>query len=222
MRYGETSLIAFLLTDQIGRQNYLIQGARGGKNRRTALFQPMMVLDFEGIASPRLQMHRMKDAAAMPLKSIPFDVRKSTIALFMAEVLYRLIKEVEPHSPLLDFVVGSVEMLDALPDEGVANFHLWFLVRLSSYLGFYPGNEPLKFFDIKEGIFVPSKPSHGICFDEADTLILSELMTTDDLSQLQLSRTSRGRFLTSMLRYFGYHLDTVGTIRSVDILREVF
>ena len=48
------------------------------------------------------------------LQSLPFDVRKSTIALFMAEVLYRLVKECEPNQRLFDFVWGSVAALDAL------------------------------------------------------------------------------------------------------------
>jgi DNA repair protein RecO (recombination protein O) len=233
MRYGESSLIVFMLTDVLGRQNYLLQGVRTarGRGNKAALYQPMFVVDIEGLESPRMQMHRIREAAsAMPLTSIPFDVRKSTIALFMAEVLYRLIREVEPHSPLFDFVVGSVAALDALEDggegSGVANFHLWFLVRLSAHLGFYPGNDPVAggWFDIREGLFTPLMPEHRLAMDPDNALTLSILMNVepDGLSALRLTRTARAAFLTSMLTYFGYHLDAIHNVRSIEILRDVF
>ena len=72
--------------------------------------------------------------------SVPFDVRKSTISMFMAEVLYRLIREVEANEPLFDFLCEAVLKLDAMR-EGVANFHLWFLANLSRLLGYRPGND---------------------------------------------------------------------------------
>jgi DNA repair protein RecO (recombination protein O) len=228
MRYGENSLIVFMLTDVIGRQNYLIQGLRNGKNNKTALYQPMFVVDFVGLESPRLQMHRMKEAInAMPLHTVPFDVRKSTIALFMAETLYRLVREAEPQSPLFDFVTESIAALDALDsDAATANFHLWFLVNLSFHLGFYPGNEylPGGWFDIREGLFAPRKPSHGLVLDPDNALILNVMMITEpsELGTIQLSRTSRAAFLTAMLTYFGYHLDATNNIRSIEILRDVF
>lgn len=222
MSYGETSLIAFMLTDTLGRQNYLVQGAR--KGHRNALFQPMFVLDIEAATSPRLQMHRVREVVnAMPLNSTPFDIRKSTIALFMAEVLYRLVKETGPQSPLFDFVTHSIQTLDSLTD-GVANFHLWFLVHLSFHLGFYPGNEPVPnaFLDIREGLFTPYRPMHDFVLSRENTAILTSLMSTPDLAQIKLTRTVRSQFLTEILRYFAYHLDTTHQIKSVEILKEVF
>ncbi len=226
MRYGENSLIAFMLTDLLGRQNYMIQGVRSGRNSKAGLYQPMFMVDFVGLESPRLQMHRMKEATnGMPLRTIPFDVRKGTVSLFMAEVLYRLIKESEPNSPLFDFVLGSIAALDALEDDNaVANFHLRFLVQLSFHLGFYPGNEPVEggWFDIQEGLFVRHQPSHRHAIDPANTQVLGALMSIEDLSSLRLGRMARSGFLTAMLAYFGYHLDAIHNVRSVEILRDVF
>ena len=142
IKYGDSSMVAYLFTDLFGRMNYMIQGVHSsrGRGNKAALFQPMFLVEFEGIEQPQARMHRMKEVRSLtPLSSLPFDVRKSTIALFMAEVLYRLVKECEPNQRLFDFVWGSVAALDAL-DEGVANFHLWFLTNLSRFLGFSPGN----------------------------------------------------------------------------------
>ena len=228
VKYGESSLVAFLLTDVLGRQNYMVQGVRSarGHGNKGALFQPMFVLEFEGLESSHMQMHRMKEVrTAFPLASVPFDVRKSTISLFMAEVLYRLIREVEPDSPLFDFVSGSVAALDGMTG-GVANFHLWFLVRLSSFLGFYPGNEylPGGYFDIQEGLFALSMPQHRLALSQDNSRILADFMAcgVDNLASIGLSRVQRSDFMTAILTYFGYHLDAISQVKSIQILKEVF
>ena len=136
LKYGDSGMVVYLLTDSGGRQSYMVQGVRSarGHGSKLALFQPMFAVEFEGLESSRMQMHRFREVrSGIVLQSLPFDVRKSTIALFMAEVLYRLVKECEPNQRLFDFVWGSVAALDAL-DEGVANFHLFALNGLPRVL----------------------------------------------------------------------------------------
>lgn len=228
IKYGDTSVIAYLLTDVGGRQSYMVQGVKSarGRGNKGALLQPMFILEFEGLVSPKAEMHRIREMrCAVPLRTVPFDVRKSTVSLFMAEMLYRLVREVEPNSPLFEFVWDSVGTLDAM-QEGVANFHLWFMVGLSRYLGFFPGNEyvPGYWFDIREGCFTPVMPLHGTVFSRENASLLGQLMDAlpDEIASIPLGRGRRVDFLNSMLLYFGYHLDAVRDIRSVDILREVF
>ncbi len=229
IKYGDSSLVAYLLTDTRGRQSYMVQGVRStrGHGNKGALLQPMFLLEFEGVESSRggSEMHRIREMrAAVPLRTVPFDVRKSTVALFMAEMLYRLVREVEANSPLFDFVEEAVTALDTM-EEGVANFHLWFMVALSRHLGFFPAGEWLKgsWFDIREGIFTPIQPK-GAYFTRENAVLLGALMdiSPNDLAALPLNRTRRVDFLNSMLAYFDYHLEATRDIRSVDILREVF
>lgn len=228
IKYGDSSLVAYLLTDVCGRQSYMVQGVKGsrGKGNKAALLQPMFMLEFEGMESPKAEMHRIREMrSAPPLRSVPFDVRKSTVSLFMAEMLYRLVREVEPNSPLFDFVCGSVAALDGM-SEGVANFHLWFMVGLSRHLGFFPGNEYVSgcWFDVREGLFTPVMPLHGMVFSQENSRLLGKLMETSptEIASIALGRGQRVDFLNSMLSYFGYHLDGIRNVRSVDILREVF
>lgn len=228
IKYGDTSLVAYVLTDTLGRQNYLVQGVKSGrgKGNKAALLQPMFLLEFEGIPSRHSQMDRMKDVRlSQPLQSIPFDVRKSTIALFMAEVLYRLVREVEPDSPLFGFVRDSVTALDRM-EEGISNFHLWFLVQLSAFLGFYPAGEYSEgdWFDITEGSFVGRFPEHAIAVSRPNSALLASLMgvEAEQLGSLPLSRSQRADFLADMLHYFGYHLDAIDKVQSVRMLGEIF
>ncbi len=228
LKYGDSSMIVYLLTDVGGRRSYMVQGvrSRSGRGSKLALFQPAFPVEFEGLESNRMQMHRFKEVrAGFTLRNLPFDVRKSTIALFMAEVLYRLVRESEPNEALFGFVWNSVGALDVLTD-GVADFHLWFLANLSRFLGFCPGNGYTEgaWFDIHEGLYTPVRPAHSGYLSQECTRILGELMERDvcELGSLGLNRRQRVDFLDAMLAYFGYHLDAVGTVRSVHILREVF
>ncbi len=228
VKYGDSALIAYILTDTLGRQTYMVQGGRSAKSRsnKAALLQPMFLVEVEGIVPTQGEMHRIREIrTSTPLVSIPFDARKSTIALFMAEVLYRLIKEVEAPGPLFDFIAGSVAALDRL-EEGTANFHLWFLVQMSYFLGFYPGNEYREgwWFDVREGLFVQGRPSHAMILSQEASRTLDALMAASiaELGALELSRTQRSGFLAALLTYFGYHLDGINRVESLAILRDVF
>jgi len=228
LKYGDSSMVAYLLTDVGGRRNYMIQGVRSrhGRGSKLALFQPMFPVEFEGLESSRQELHRFKEVqAGFALRNLPFDVRKSTVALFMAEVLYRLVRESEPDGALFDFVWNSVGALDAMGD-GVANFHLWFLANLCRFLGFRPGNDytPGAWFDIREGLYTLSQPPHPGTMNRRCARMLCDLMECDVrlLAGIGLNRAQRSEFLDAMLVYFGYHLDAIDAVQSVRMLREVF
>ncbi len=227
LKYGEKGLIVHMLTDTHGRQSYMIQGVRPtARGSRMALLQPMFAVEFVGLNSSKMSLHRLKDLApGIVLQTIPFDVRKSTMALFMAEVLYRLVRESEPADALFDFVWGSVAALDHI-DEGIANFHLWFLANLSRPLGFSPDNEyeDGAWLDIRDGHFTPHAllPSHALTPENAR--ILHDMLECDVryLGEIGLNRTQRVEFLEAMLKYYAYHLESIHSVESIRILREVF
>ncbi len=227
LKYGEKGLVVHMLTDTHGRQSYMIQGIRPtAKGSRMALLQPMFAVEFEGLTSSKLTMHRLKDLApGIVLRTLPFDVRKSTIALFMAEVLYRLVRENEPLGELFDFVWGSIEALDHI-DEGIANFHLWFLANLSRPLGFSPDNEYTDgaWLDIRDGHFTPHALLPSCALAPENARILHDMLECDVryLGEVGLNRTERVAFLEAMLKYYAYHLEGIKAVESIRVLKEVF
>lgn len=227
VKYGDNSLVVFMLTDIKGRTSFMVRGVKSGRGgNKLALFQPMFVVEFEAASSSKAQMDTIREVhSAIALETLPFDIVKSTIALFMAEVLYRLVRDVEPESPLFDFVCDAVERLDRI-EAGVANFHLKFMVELSRHLGFYPSSDYRQgdVLDIREGVFINYEPSHGKVMSVENSQTLARFMVTDfdTLDTIPMNRTLRDSFLSAMLEYFDYHLDSVRNIRSVEILRTVF
>lgn len=227
LKYGEKGVIAHILTDTLGRQSYMVQGIRPSSHgSKMALLQPMFAVEFEGLTSSKMSMHRMKDLVpGMVLHTTPFDIRKSTQMLFMAEVLYRLIRENEPIESLFDFVWGSVQALDVL-EEGVANFHLWFLANLSRPLGFSPDNEYSNgaWLDIRTGHFTPHALIPSAALTPENARILHDMLECDVryLGEIGLNRHERVEFLEAMLRYYTYHLEAIRTVESLNILKSLF
>ena len=228
VKYGDKSLIVQMLTSTFGRQSYIVQGLGSGKGRgsKMALYQPLFALEYEGVISDKSDLHRMRDVqSGIVLQSTPYDVRKSTIALFMAEVLYRLVGESQADQLLFDFVWGSVEALDTM-EQGVANFHLWFLANLSRPLGFSPDNDYTDgaWLDIRDGHFTPHALIPSMALTPENARILHDMLECDVryLAEIGLNRTERVSFLEAMLKYYAYHLDSIRSVESLRILSEVF
>ena len=228
VKYGDSSMVVQMLTDRYGRQSYMVQGVRSSRGRgsKMALFQPLFVLSFEGLEPPHGDLHKMREVQNdIVFKSVPYDIRKSTMALFMAEVLYRLVGESEANEPLFDFVYHSVQALDEV-DEGVANFHLWFLANLSRYLGYFPGNEHQKgcWFDMREGLYVSTMPLHDHLMNPEEAELLRDLTECDldCLGEIPLNRDQRVAMLSRLVEYYSIHLDAIRSVRSIEILQEVF
>lgn len=229
IKYGETSLIAHVYTNLLGRQTYMLNGVRGSASKqRSALIQPLFLLDIEAYPSRKNStMCKAKEfKAAYPLQSLPFDVHKNVIALFMGEVLYRLVREEEQNLPLYNFLYNHVLLLDQM-EKGVSNFHLYFLAQLAKHLGFFPGNtyqQHLPYFDMRQGIFVAFKPQHFQHMNKETSALLSELLEIKpmELHNIKLCREQREMLLRSLIDYYSTHLGVKNPIRSLSVLQEVF
>ncbi|MDR0659576.1 MAG: DNA repair protein RecO [Prevotellaceae bacterium] len=228
IKYKESSSIIYLYTNGFGRQTYLINGARSGKNKaKSNLFHPLFLLDVEAYHNPKSDIQRIKECQlSIPLQNVPFSLTKSSLALFISELLYKVVREEEANLELFDFIYHSILMLDEL-EEGVPNFHLHFLAQLSKYLGFYPNRtkqEDSAYFDIKTGEFCVLRPRHPLFFSTENTVLLSRLieLSASQLFQLELNRHQRQSFLNSMMEFYGFHFENLSQLRSLLVLNEVF
>ena len=228
IKYKDNSSIVYLYTNGFGRQTYLVNGLRSSKSKAKAnLFHPLFLLDIEAYHNPKSDIQRLKECQlTIPLQSTPFSLAKSSVALFISELLYKVIREEEPNAELFDFLYHSILMLDELED-GVANFHLHFLAQLSKYLGFYPNvskQGDATYFDIKTGEFCILRPRHPLFFSTENTTLLSQLMnlSASQLSLLELNRYQRSAFLSSMIDFYSFHFEKLSQLRSLHVLNEVF
>ena len=111
-------------------------------------------------------------------------------------------------------------------EEGVANFHLWFLAHISRFLGFAPGNEYIEesFFDMREGEYTPIRPLHDKFLNAEYARLLNDLIECDVqyLGEIGLNRTQRVDMLHALTDYYALHLDSIRKVQSISILQQLF
>ena len=227
-RYGESSLVVHCYTEDYGRQSLMLKGVRKSrKQNRSNLFQPLFILDFEVYHKNTREMQLVKEVTrAIPMNSIPYDITKSTQAIFMAEVLYRVVKEQEPNPMLAHFLISSIQYLDAL-EEPSADFHIIFLFQLSKYLGFYPQNnygQIHKYFDLSSGLFKTHVGDPEIYLDGALSKLWSRFIELDyqNVKEAGFNSVQRKVILEKLVRYYKLHVEGMGDIRSLVVLHDFF
>jgi len=227
IKYQENSLIVYLYTNKYGRQTYIAKGVYSSKSKNKAnLFQPLFLLDIETIYHERANMQSIRECKlAETFNTIHVNVYKSAIALFIGELLYKVIREEEVNNGLFEFLYNSICLLDELED-GISNFHLHFMTQLSKYLGFLPSNNSGNnvYFDIKSGQYTQLKPLHPQYFDTTSTQILSNLqkLSASDIHILKINHNDRYTFLDNMIDFYSFHFDRILPVYSLSVLHEVF
>ena len=227
VKYSETSLIACIYTEMHGRQSFIINGVRNKNSPvKVAVFQPLYLLELEIYYKTGREIHRIKNARiANPYSTIPFDIRKSTQVMFLAEILYKCLREEEPNSELFNFIYHSLSLLD-LSETGINNFHIWFLFNLTRFLGINPSRDNAlvsNFFDLQSALFVSHEPLHNQFTDKHITTLFSRLFDIDSSSieQLNYSQNERKLILEKLLEFYKIHFDNLGEIKSLEVIKEV-
>ncbi|HNM25455.1 MAG TPA: DNA repair protein RecO [Saprospiraceae bacterium] len=228
VKYGETSVIADIFTEERGLHSFIAGSVRTAKSRMPlGLFQPMTVIDLVAYVRDREgSLNRLKECRASEVFSaIPFDVRRGAVALFMAEICRKSIHEAEPQPDLFDFLLDNLLWLDSTPHP-IANLHLHFLLHLTGFLGFQPQQEietDEVFFDLREGAFSPVPPPHPSYLEAGDTALLLELMATplQEAHQVPLGRPQRKLLLQRLLQFYQLHLPGFSAVNTPDILDMV-
>lgn len=228
IKYSETSVIATVFTEEFGRQSFLIKGVRSKKSKIKAnILQPLYLLDMEVYFKQNRDLQSVKEIQnAFIFRTIPYDLRKSSLAIFIAEVLYKTIREQEANKDLFVFLFHTIQILD-VKDEGVKNFHIYFLIQLTKYLGFFPGNkysEENSYFDLKNGSFVQIKPMHPHYVRPELSKLFSQIIPFSDIQNenVTMNYIQRMEILEKIIEYYYLHNDGVSNIKSLSILKEVF
>ena len=204
-KYADHGLILHAIDSGVGRQSFLVRGIKRGN--AVAAFHPLNILDVVSVVSPKSTLAQLREwEPALPLHTLRNDLTKSSVAMFLSEVLYRSFTSGLADPELFGWLCGAVERLEA--EEGsVANFHLWFLVGYAVQLGFMPAAsvEP-------PGLFTPDEEA---LFHRILASSLSEALA------IPLSAARRQAFSRKMLQYLSYHLGTTVDARSLDVLHAV-
>ncbi|RVU00333.1 DNA repair protein RecO [Mucilaginibacter limnophilus] len=225
--YSESSVIVQVFTEKFGMQSYIINGVKKPKAKIPRnMLQPLHLVDMVVYHKNAGSVQRISELKNSPvLQTIPYDVIKSCIAIFLNEVLYKAVRQQSADEQLFDFVFNAIEWLDH-QNDGLANFHLLFLLQLTRYLGFYPdkaGAKDAAYFDMKNGVFSNYKPDGVLYLSPPHTQNLIKLLQSGfgASAQIRLSNDERRYMINKLLEYYALHIEGFGSIRSHEVLEDV-
>jgi DNA repair protein RecO (recombination protein O) len=227
VQYSESSIIVKIFTEEFGLQSYIVKGIRSKHSKtKLALFQPLNLLDLIVYHKENKSINYLQEVkVAFPYHSIPVDMLKRSISMFLNELLVKAVKEEAANKPLFDWLYHSLTWLD-LSEKNLMNFHLIFAMQLSRMLGFYPKKPTEKdwvSFDLREGSFSKSTPEYGEYISGEIAAKFANLIETtlETPANIQLTNTERRQLLDILLAYYRLHIPTFGELKSVKVLKEV-
>ncbi|EIA10116.1 DNA repair protein RecO [Flavobacterium frigoris] len=224
IKFQEKSLIVKCFTQSHGLKSYFVRDAFSGRksNQKIAYFQPLTILEIEAVHKNKGTLENFKEIKiSAPFQSIHSDIYKSTIVMFVSEILHHSIHEEEENESLFSFLETALLWLDH--HDEIANFHLILLLETTKYLGFYPDISDIEmpFFEMTEGVFTPF---HAISsLTEHETNLFKKLINLKfDNDQKIFHVIERQIVLKVLIDYYSIHLDGFKKPKSLDVLKEVF
>jgi DNA repair protein RecO (recombination protein O) len=227
IKFQESSLIVKCFTQSDGLKSYLIRSAFGSKSAKVggakiAYFQPMTLLEIDAVHKNKGTLEQVKEVKIYwPYQTIPTDIVKSSILLFLAEMLQHAIHEEEKNSDFFAFLEAALLWLDT--HQETANFHLVLLLEATKYLGFYPdtSQEELPYFNLQEGQF-SNTLSLGTLTEQETDLLKRGLYLQFDSDQKSFHVSERQQLLKIIIDYYVLHLSGFKKPKSLEVLKEVF
>lgn len=227
-RYSDSSLVVKILTEEAGLGSFIIKGARGPKAKiKASLFQPLTLLDLVVSMKDKSDLHHIREARVAHLyKNIPQDIRKSSILLFINELLYKSIKEEAANPELFRFIFDHLVLLDET-GENPANFHLLFAIHLTHFLGIFPQGSYVNertVFDLAEGHFTQAEPLPAENFISGPNCRwFSKLLETpaDQFQAFSVPSQVKSELLEKIIVYYHMHLPLTGAFKSHIVLHDV-
>lgn len=226
IKYSEADLIVKCFTQSSGLKSYLLKNILKSKKGklRTSLFQPLTLLELTANHKDKGTLEFMQEAKVYhTYQSLHTQIQKTSLALFLSEILKSVIQEEEKNEALFSFLENAFVWLDS--NNAVANFHLLFLVQLSDYLGFYPdvNASNLPIFNLVEGVF-QKESTNMYCINIPESGGIKQCfgIKFDALNTIKLSKTERVESLEILLLYFQLHMQGFKRPKSLDVLNQLF
>lgn len=228
VKHNDKHNVVTLFTRTRGRMAFL-SAAGGGKTTRmrNARLMPLSVVETDINIHQNRELHILGTIAPLELwRDLYFNPIKSSLVLFISEFLNKYLRDSSPDDTAWDFIVSSLRTLDLLT-SGLANFHIWFLIHFLPIAGIYPDLEHYEkgdAFDMRAGIPVADDHLHRDILSPEETAIMIKLsrMTLGNMHKFKFSGAERTKLIDRLLHYYAIHFPGLSSIKSLDVLSEVF
>lgn len=228
VKYGDSSIVLNVFCPEKGVLALISSLSRSSKKGlRLPLMQPLNLVEIIYNDQSKGELKRLQELRILQAyQEIPFDPIRSCIAMFMAELLSKSLKEEAAAPQLFSYIKEACIFLDR-SEQSVANFLPAFLMDLSAHLGFEPHfkkNSTAPYFDLLDGHEIETEPLHSyfIYRSEADFWALLQEKGIYGAAEIELRNFNlRRQVLENMLSYYRLHFTDFGTLKSLAVLYEI-
>jgi DNA repair protein RecO (recombination protein O) len=223
--YKETSSIVTIYTKDFGLKTFIIKGGRK-KNAVVAssIFQPLQILSIVFYQNHKNTLQQIKEySISYNLQNIYLSIIKTSLAFFLTEVISLSIKEENPNEEVFSFLESSIVLLSESEDKQLKDFHLFFLYRFATLLGFQPMDnysDMEEYFDIEKGRFVGCENTSTMS-KPSSLLFHLFLLNSKDNNPLTKSQYERNEILSAFILFFEHHITNNKPIKSQQILKTI-
>src|SRR5690554_2196617 len=223
--YGDSSVVAQIYTESFGLQSYMVHGAKKPKAKiRINMLQPLRLLDMVVMHKSNSDLQRIAELKMSPaFHSIPYDMAKSSVVMFLNEVLYKVLRHQDADPPLFQFIFHAISWLDS-SERMPANFHLYFLMRMTRFLGFQPDRRDRGslYFDLRDGLYLRLAPAHPHVLSEPYASYFEDLAAQpmEELHHIRIPKEQRRYLLEKIVEYYRLHV-SLSEIKSQAVLETV-
>ena len=224
IKYGETSLILDIFSSDQGIRSYIIGGVRTNRGKsKASLVRVLNLVRFVAYDKGNDKLNRIKEIEYNYVyRSIPFDVVKGSVATFLIEICRKAIKASDAYQDIYHYIVKGLIHLDNI-DKGLAHFHINFLIGLAEKLGFQLNNNydsEHTQFDLSEGAFISNVSDHRYTLEEDLSGYLHSYLSRD--ANLQVPKQARLTLLKHIVKYYKYHINDFGELKSFPIILSLY
>lgn len=216
-KFKESSIIVRLFTEAFGLQSYLVNSVRSTKSKnKIALFQALTLLDLEVYKNDKKDIQRIAEFRCLyPYRNIPFDPKKSTIALFISEVISKTVSNEEQQTELFEFFQDSLICFDKDITQNSSNFHLFFLYHLCFQLGHYANAKEIM---LQIGTWLPYSNEER----EVAESCLTKIQHLHFSENIVLTNLERKLTLGALITFCQHNISSLQNLRSLEVLKTLY
>lgn len=222
-KYSDTSLIVKLYTEKFGTQSFIVKNAFSPRSRqKVSFFAPLTLLELQFDDHKLNQLMFIKEVRCYRhYRVIPFDMVRSSLLMFYAELLYKLLFEAGEDSRLFAFLEQELCNLDEI-SQVRPDCHIFFMLQLADLMGFAPidnYDEKHCYFSLEQSSFQTQLTLDSSCLSAELSAVLGSMMRGERNGPAH--KKQRNELLNALIDYFKLHNDQLRHLDSLDILRQI-
>ncbi len=228
LNYGDTSKIAHLYTEEVGKLPVIIKGARGTKSKIGMIVDPLNSIQvvLHTKETREIQLLTQADLLLSPA-NIKEDLERIKYASAAAELVYSLIPEHEPNPRLfngLKKIIGHFNDTGLDPKVMFIRFFLFFIKEIGFEFRFSECNDcgrdlktgELVYFSLQKGILCSDcRENHILFMDFSQELLQNLICLSSKNNDIPADIKSLDKVIVFLEKYLSSHIPEFRGIKSL-------